>query len=114
MGVHTAGRWVGNDDVIGHVDLFANSGRAHQPGCQQETIDLKCSHLRAWDLYLPTITNSVQLEAQKCSSYDSFMLNQCCSNEIVLFGENVNRTARGKFYFQTTAGHPWKKELTLC
>ena len=44
--LHTAGKWVGNNDILGHVDLFANSGSAPQPGCERETVDLKCSHLR--------------------------------------------------------------------
>ena len=50
--IHTAGKWVGNDDVLGHVDFFANTGRAPQPGCEQETVDLKCSHLRVRQLLL--------------------------------------------------------------
>ena len=45
--IHTAGKWVGTDDVVGHVDFFPNGGRAHQPGCEgQESVDLTCSHLR--------------------------------------------------------------------
>jgi lipoprotein lipase len=30
--IHTAGKWVGNEEVIGHVDFFPNGGRAPQPG----------------------------------------------------------------------------------
>jgi len=45
--IHTAGRWVGNDDAIGHADFFANGGRAPQPGCAgKEWLDLTCSHFR--------------------------------------------------------------------
>ena len=45
--IHTAGRWVGNDDIQGHVDFFPNSGRAPQPGCiDKESVDLTCSHLK--------------------------------------------------------------------
>jgi len=25
--IHTAGKWVGNDDISGHVDFFPNGGR---------------------------------------------------------------------------------------
>jgi hypothetical protein len=43
--IHTAGKWVGNDDTMGHVDFFPNLGRAPQPGCEkQESLDLSCSH----------------------------------------------------------------------
>ena len=45
--IHTAGKWVGNDDIQGHIDFFPNSGRAHQPGCDdRESVDLTCSHRR--------------------------------------------------------------------
>ena len=45
--IHTAGKWVGNDDLQGHVDFFPNSGRAPQPGCiDKESVDLTCSHLK--------------------------------------------------------------------
>ena len=48
--IHTAGKWVGNDDTIGHVDFFPNSGRAPQPGCEdKESVDLTCSHLKVYD-----------------------------------------------------------------
>ena len=43
--IHSAGRWVGDDDVLGHVDFFPNGGRAPQPGCaNKESFDLTCSH----------------------------------------------------------------------
>ena len=46
--IHSAGKWVGNDDVAGHADFFPNLGVAPQPGCQgQESIDLSCSHWMA-------------------------------------------------------------------
>jgi len=43
--IHTAGKWVGNSDISGHVDFFANGGLAPQPGCEgRESLDLSCSH----------------------------------------------------------------------
>ncbi len=43
--IHSAGKWVGNDDIMGHSDFFPNLGRAPQPGCQKkESLDLTCSH----------------------------------------------------------------------
>ena len=43
--IHSAGKWVGNDDLMGHVDFFPNLGRAPQPGCEdEESLDLSCSH----------------------------------------------------------------------
>ena len=43
--IHSAGKWVGNDDVAGHADFFPNLGVAPQPGCvNKESIDLSCSH----------------------------------------------------------------------
>ena len=49
--IHTAGRWVGNDDIQGHIDFFPNSGRSPQPGCvDKESVDLTCSHLQVWKI----------------------------------------------------------------
>ena len=31
--IHSAGKWVGNDEVIGHADFYPNLGVAPQPGC---------------------------------------------------------------------------------
>ena len=28
--IHTAGKWVGNDDLLGHVDFFPNGGRGRK------------------------------------------------------------------------------------
>ncbi len=45
--IHTAGKWVGNDEIIGHADFFPNNGRAPQPGCEgKESLDLTCSHFK--------------------------------------------------------------------
>lgn len=45
--IHSAGKWVGNDDIQGHVDFMPNSGRAPQPGCEGvESFDLTCSHFK--------------------------------------------------------------------
>ncbi len=45
--VHSAGKWIGTDDSVGHVDFFPNDGRAPQPGCEnKESYDLICSHFR--------------------------------------------------------------------
>ena len=43
--IHSAGKWVGNDDLMGHVDFFPNLGKAPQPSCEEnESLDLSCSH----------------------------------------------------------------------
>ena len=45
--IHTAGKWVGNEEVIGHADFYPNHGRAPQPGCEErESLDLTCSHFK--------------------------------------------------------------------
>ena len=63
--IHTAGRWIGMDGVVGNlmwkysfhfpfrllikvgdIDFYPNGGIAYQAGCEKETVGLECSHGR--------------------------------------------------------------------
>ena len=71
--IHTAGKWVGNDEIIGHADFFPNSGRAPQPGCEgRESLDLTCSHFKVMNGLFP---NYIMLSLE-CFTHNTNMFFQ--------------------------------------
>lgn len=107
--IHTAGYWVGNEDVMGHVDFFPNGGRAPQPGCEKkESLDLSCSHFQAWILYAESIRTKhnpslTPLVGLRCNSYQMFLDGSCCrvDQKTAIMGEGVDLATRGTFYLKT-------------
>lgn len=65
-----------------------------------------CSHARSNLLFIESV-NSTRIEAVKCSSWTEYESKDCDKNETVVFGENVNQRARGKFYFKTKSCPPF-------
>ena len=107
--IHTAGRWVGNTDPSGHVDFYANDGLAPQPGCWgHESLDLLCSHLRAWKIFEDSIEGS-EFYAMQCDNFQDFQSGSCCDhkNQVVLLGDQTRNSTRGIFYFYTNSVKPF-------
>ena len=107
--IHTAGRWVGNTDPSGHVDFYANDGLAPQPGCQgRESIDLLCSHLRAWKIFEDSIEGS-EFYAIQCPTFQDFESGSCCDNGnlVAILGDQTRNNTRGIFYFYTNSVKPF-------
>jgi len=107
--IHTAGRWIGDEDILGHVDFFVNGGRSPQPGCDKETMDLSCSHFRAWQLFVQSIyaahsasSQNPVLVASLCPSYSQLNNGQCCQGNTTSLGEGVSMEARGSYHLRTT------------
>ncbi len=120
--VHTAGKWVGNDDKMGHVDWYANEGRAPQPGCKGESIDLLCSHFResrancciyptmlskflkscayqAWKIFAHAIVRPDNLGGFvgiQCRNYKDFKAGKCCTQVNKLLKNYKNMLALTK------------------
>lgn len=113
--IHTAGKWVGNDDISGHVDYFPNLGLAPQPGCEgRESLDLSCSHRKAWQMYSQSIIpDNGQFFAVKCSSGQDFSQGFCCHSRALLnlaiMGEDAHNQTRGTFYLLTNIETPLAK-----
>jgi len=107
--IHTAGYWVGNEDVMGHVDFYPNGGRAPQPGCEEkESLDLSCSHFQAWKLFGESIEASKEpkmspIVGLECRTYKKFLSGECCrsKHQTAVMGDSVDRTTRGTFYLKT-------------
>ena len=114
--IHTAGRWVGNSDLSGHVDFYPNHGLAPQPGCEgRESLDLSCSHRKAWQIYMESIQTKKNLFfAVKCPSSEAFALGHCCHSHallnLALMGESAHNTTRGTYYLYTNTDNPYAKK----
>jgi len=111
--IHSAGRWVGNDNIQGHVDFFPNGGRATQPGCV-ESVDLTCSHFLSWRLFAESIYASHDSDMNKflvvrCNSHYDFLYGACCrlGEETFIMGQDVSRDLRGTFYLDTRPDYPY-------
>jgi hypothetical protein len=48
--VHTAGKWVGNDDILGHVDFYPNDGRGKCEWLKIEWLLTENSMIINWKL----------------------------------------------------------------
>lgn len=107
--IHTAGYWVGNEDVMGHVDFYPNGGRAPQPGCEtRESLDLSCSHFQAWKLFGESIqankdSRMTPITGLECDTYQRFLGGKCCrpDQKTAVMGDAVDRNISGTFYLKT-------------
>ena len=72
--IHTAGLWIGTDELVGHVDFYPNGGMAPQLGCEDEGVGLSCSHGRAPDLFIESINSATGFRAVECGSFESYLV----------------------------------------
>lgn len=113
--IHTAGKWVGNSDLSGHVDFFPNLGLASQPGCEgKESLDLSCSHRKAWQMYAESIQkDKPSFFAVSCESAEAFAQGYCCHSRALLslaiMGEPAHNQTRGTFFLFTNTESPLAK-----
>lgn len=70
--IHTSGGLVSIEAPLGHVDFYPNGGRSPQPGCEQDqSLDKKCSHFRAHELFIESIGDAKAFEARYEYRYSS-------------------------------------------
>lgn len=50
------------------------------------------------DLFAKSISTN-DMKATSCQDYATFILGKCEDNENIIFGENVNKTAKGEYFF---------------
>lgn len=99
---HTCSLFFGVSFSLGDVDFWPNGGLT-QPGCD----DLRCSHRRAYQFYVESVTNN-QFYGRKCDSYKNFESRNCSENEKALMaGANINTGISGEFYLDTNSKSPY-------
>lgn len=93
--------------AIGHADFIANSGTM-QPGC----LLASCSHQRAPEFYIESITQS-SFFARQCPNFTAINRDGGCNGDIAIMGNplNAERKLRGIYHFTTNKSSPFAKAL---
>ena len=85
-----------------------NGGEAHQPGCEDEdAFGIDCSHARAPDFYIESITSDIGFLAWQCDNFQDFMAGFCYGRETNYMGEPANSAKPGIYFLQTNAQKPF-------
>jgi len=105
--IHSAGLWIGTDEVVGHVDFYPNGGMAPQPDCKGEPIGLDCSHQRANKLFEESIDSQVGFHSVLCDSWQDFESGLCDNHPSNMMGEPATKKEEGVFYLATNAKPPY-------
>lgn len=107
--LHSAGLWIGSDEVLGHVDFYPNVGQHPQPGCEGEGLDLDCSHQRAPALFAESIISDIGFKSFKCSSWNDFATGECDTQSVETnyMGEPAQPEHPGVYYLRTNAKSPF-------
>merc|ERR1712241_1464813 len=105
--IHTAGRWLGMDGVVGDIDFYPNGGVASMSGCEGEDVGLGCSHGRAPSYMAESINSGNGFTAWECGPITDFDTGLCDDATTNLMGEGVDFTKRGTFYLRTNPQAPY-------
>lgn len=100
--IHTDTGKFGNSRVTGHIDFWPNNGHG-QPGCfpKGDKLSLTCSHRRAHELFIESITTEIGFYAYACGNWLMYKARLC--NEFpVLMGERTPVSASGNYYYLHT------------
>lgn len=72
-----------------------------------------CSHQRAWQLYVESVTNPYGFPASRCSQRLIRKTRRSCAQRpIIYMGFAANLRARGMFYLQTNSQPPYGRNTT--
>lgn len=86
----------------GHADFYPNGGYK-QKGCELENmIHDSCSHQRAWNFFVESISVQKPFFAVRCRSYDLFEKGYCINNLITVMGLSCAKE-EGDFYLTTNS-----------
>ncbi|XP_042886759.1 inactive pancreatic lipase-related protein 1-like [Penaeus japonicus] len=109
----------GYNEPVGHLDFYVNGGSS-QFGCPPfiwdsivEIITLSpgdidaCSHGRAHEYFLESITSPEPSFGFQCLDYESFEVGNCFDTPRAALGYDVTRNATGVFYVDTQGELPF-------
>lgn len=129
---HTSGAF-GIQQPIGHINFYPNGGRT-QAGCvphnhknmfdlfgatcaetmkeDEDAVWYRCSHSRAVDYYVESLTSKCQFVGTQCDSYDNFQNGVCTltqNKKAIMAWYSDKNMITGNFYLDTTGASPFCK-----
>ncbi|CAG9830866.1 unnamed protein product [Diabrotica balteata] len=109
--IHTDIQLSGYTKPIGHVDFYPNEGK-HQPGCPSIEEDSNCSHARSTLFFIESVaTKAISKEAIFNEDEHFFVtVTPKRDGKEVIFGQHVDKSARGVYYIKTNAAKPFLNE----
>ncbi|XP_034246874.1 uncharacterized protein LOC117648477 [Thrips palmi] len=105
--IHTDAGWhgLGLHVAVGHLDFWPNYGVGVQPGCS----DLRCSHRRALELFIESVTHPAAFPAVLCER-DAFRQGSCLitASSVAFMGFAASpASADGNYQLRTAAAGPY-------
>jgi hypothetical protein len=99
---------LGFEAPIGHIDFYPNSGKPIQPGCGLD-IAGTCSHSRAHQFFMESVTSPSSFQACKCNSWDDFNNGICGCPSPEKMGEwtKTDHSSTGVYYLRTNGETPF-------
>ncbi|CAH0726256.1 unnamed protein product, partial [Brenthis ino] len=110
--IHANPGGLGTTENLGTVDIWPNCGQFVQPGCENNSADIlkptrnSCSHNRVWQYFSESLEEPFSFPARKAASCCSWKAGER-TDEIIYMGDDVNRTAKGRFYLRTNSNAPY-------
>ncbi|KAF4518311.1 hypothetical protein B566_EDAN005880 [Ephemera danica] len=104
--IHTCSGRMSFSEPIGHADFYPMSGECGQPGCGLEGLFVACSHDRAHELFIESITINL-FRSTKCDSWNNFKDDVCAGNEEQYMGAHCDPLASGNYYLYTEDKPPF-------
>ncbi|XP_054285881.1 phospholipase A1-like [Macrosteles quadrilineatus] len=102
---HTNSVTFGTNQRLGTADFEFNEGFS-QPGCAM-SIDPKCSHKRAFFIFIDIILGDNKLKALKCGTQADFKECKCRGQPEVILKYPVDTRAEGTYYLRTAPEAPF-------
>nr|UPN66603.1 pancreatic triacylglycerol lipase 1 [Colaphellus bowringi] len=105
--IHTDVRHYGFTKPTGHVDFYPNEGK-HQPGCPPQEKDDNCSHARSTLYFIESLSKKAEaLEANFTENSSGITVSPKENGKVIIFGQHVDRNAKGVYYFKTNSQKPF-------
>ncbi|XP_066146090.1 lipoprotein lipase-like [Euwallacea fornicatus] len=107
--VHTDIQLYGFTHPCGHVDFYPNGG-TNQPGCPDSDQDANCNHHRATRIFIESVNKKVEaseVNFKEDEEFNILVTPKETKFQVAVFGEHVDTSVRGVFYFETNHSEPF-------